>query len=420
MDTSAPVHAGVGMPWLALARWATLGAQFGAALLGALLLDVTVRWTLVAAVLAATAASNLWLLRALAVGRTAGSVAPALVVLDAIGLALVLLAAGGPLNPASIYFLVLITQAAFVHGARVATVVAIVSTLAYGLLFVMVTPELQAALAMHPEVGSHFQGMWWAFAVTAALVTTFVVRLASAVAQRDADLRALEARLARTETMTRLATLATDAAHELGTPLATITLTAGELERALGRSPLDVATAIDDVRLIREEGQRCRAMLDEMAGKAGQPIGGAPAPTTVGRIVERAMQDLPADRAGLVTVTGGDSTPGVWPVDAVARALLNVLRNAFDASPSGTSVVVDVSAGDGVVRIDVIDKGVGMAPDVLARASEPFFTTKVGSGRGLGLVVARATLELVGGRLELDSTPGKGTRARLVLPKEAP
>lgn len=419
-DAPVALHRDVGVPWLATARWATLAAQLGAALMGATILAVPVRWALVAAVVVLTLTSNLWLIRQRGRHQAVGLDVPALlVVLDVLGLAVVLFAAGGPLNPVSIYFLVQITQAAFVHGARVAAVVAAVSTTAYGVLFFAVTPELDAALAMHPEVASHFQGMWWAFAATAALVTTFVVRLARAVAHRDAEVRALEARLARTETLTRLATLAADAAHELGTPLGTIALTAGELERALaGRSSVP-STLLDDVRLIREETHRCRAMLDDMAGRAGQPAGGGPVRASLGDVVARALVDLPEARRQAVRVSGDTASEGWWPVDALARALLNVLRNALDASAPDAPVALDVHVDDRVAYLDVTDTGSGMSADVVAQAFEPFFTTRVGVGRGLGLVVVRQTLEMVGGRVEVQSTPGVGTRVRLVVPLEA-
>lgn len=419
-DASAALHRDVGLPWLATARWATLAAQAGAALMGATILAVPVRWPLVAAVLGVTLTSNLWLMRQRGRHQVSRLDTPALlVVLDVVGLALVLFAAGGPLNPVSIFFLVQITQAAFVHGARIAALVAAVSTMAYGVLFVAVTPELDAALAMHPEVARHFQGMWWAFAATAALVTTFVARLAGVVAQRDTELRALEARLQRTETLTRLATLAADAAHELGTPLGTIALTAGELERELTGRPGVQSSALDDVRLIREETHRCRTMLDEMAGRAGQPAGGGPVRALLSDVIGRALADLPATRRQAVRVSGDTAFEGWWPVDALARALLNVLRNAFDASAPDASVALDVQVDGRVACLDVTDTGSGMSDDVLSQAFEPFFTTKVGTGRGLGLVVVRQTIEMVGGRVEVQSTLGVGTRVRLVVPREA-
>ncbi len=418
-DNPVALQRDVGVPWLAAARWATLAAQAGAAVMGVTVLAVPVRWPLVAAVLAITLLSNLWLVRQRGTGRVSRlDAAAVLILLDVVGLALVLFAAGGPLNPVSIFFLVQITQAAFVHGARVAALAATVSTSLYGLLFVAVTPELDAALAMHPEVARHFQGMWWAFAATAALVTLFVARLAAAVAQRDAELRALGARLARTETLTRLATLAADAAHELGTPLGTIGLTAGELERELSSRPGTQASILDDVRLIREETQRCRDVLDEMARRAGHSSGGGLERASLGAVVGRALATLTDERRRAVRVTGDTEADVWWPADALARALLNVVRNALEASPANAPVTVDVRVDGRHVCLEVTDTGAGMAAPVVAQAFEPFFTTKSGAGRGLGLVVVRETVEMIGGRVEVDSTPGVGTRVRLVVPIE--
>lgn len=413
----ARMSVGIGFRWLAAARLATLAAQIGSALMGVLVLHVTVRWSIVMTVAAVTVATNVWLWRQRTAGRTPPSqVTAGLLLLDVAGLALVLHAAGGPLNPVSIYFLVLITQAAFVHGARVAAVVAAAATSLYGLLFIATPPELDAALAMHPEVARHFQGMWWAFAATAALVTVFVTRLATAVARGDAEVRAMEARLARTETVTRLATLAADAAHELGTPLGTIALTAGELERQLAATPADLSGAVDDVRLIREEAHRCRAMLDGMAGRAGQPTGAVPVCGRIGDVIDRAIAGLAAARRPDVRVTGAVDVEGWWPVEALSSALLNVLRNAFDASAPNATVAIDVGVEGRQAHVDVVDGGSGMTADVLAQATEPFFSTRGGGGRGLGLFVVRQTLELLHGRLDLQSAPGGGTRVRLTVP----
>ena len=401
-----------------MARWATLGVEAVAALLGAFLLHVPVRWGVVAVVLGATAASNVLLARSRNASPGGVDVAAVLIAADTVGLAVVLAAAGGPLNPATIYFLVLITQAAFVHGARVATLVAVLSTALHGLLFVVMTPELRAALAMHQEVASHFQGMWFAFAMTAALVTVFVARLATAVVQRDAELRTLEAKLARTESLSRLATLAADTAHELGTPLGTIALTAGELERTLARRADTRAEDLEDARLIRDEAHRCRGLLDGLAARAGQPVGSTPVWAAVGDAIREAIAELPPHRAAALRVEGDDHTTVRWPVPAVGRALLNVLRNAFDASPAGAFVVLRVGAAPEGVVFEVLDEGPGVPVEMAARVGEPFFTTKGTAGLGLGVLVARSTLEALGGRLDFEPRRPHGNCVRMIVPRE--
>ncbi len=106
--------------------------------------------------------------------------------------------------------------------------------------------------------------------------------------------------------------------------------------------------------------------------------------------------------------------------NAVARAVVNLVRNAAQASSDAEPVIVEGRANeDGRVRIDVVDRGTGMAPDHLARAGEPFFTTKPpGAGTGLGLFVARSTIEQLGGTLGLTSEPGRGTTATVILPAD--
>jgi CheY-like chemotaxis protein len=107
-------------------------------------------------------------------------------------------------------------------------------------------------------------------------------------------------------------------------------------------------------------------------------------------------------------------------------ALLNVLINARDAMPNGGRVRVSTTvlagsgsaandAGTGQVAVCVADEGEGMAPEVVQRATEPFFTTK-GPGTGLGLAMVHGFVQQSRGRLEIDSTPGQGTSVRMVFP----
>lgn len=104
------------------------------------------------------------------------------------------------------------------------------------------------------------------------------------------------------------------------------------------------------------------------------------------------------------------------PVRSLAMATRGLVQNALDAS----SEHVELAAArepNGDLAIEVRDRGTGMSADVLARAGEPFFTTKpAGRGMGLGLFLARAVVEQLGGVLRVESTVGEGTRARLILP----
>lgn len=417
---AAPLHHGVGLHWLLTGRWVTAAMVLGAGIMGVAVLDVPVQWGVVVLATAVTAGTNLLTTRRLQREGQATDVPGWLVVLDTVGLGAALAASGGPLNPVSIYFLVLITAAALVHGPRLATVVAVLATALYGLLFLMLSGPASAALAMHPEMASHFQGMWWAFALTAALVTIYVTRLATAVAERERDLRSLEARLARTETITRLAALVADTAHELATPLGTIALTAGELERYVATDPDDLEPVHEDARLIREEAHRCRTLLDDLAARAGEPAGSTLRLITIGDIVNEAVRGLPHARQQAIDVSGDTAAEGRWAFDALARALLNVLRNALDASPDDAHVRVTCRADADAVVVQIDDTGHGMAADVLAQAAEPFYTTRVGQGRGLGLFVVRQTLELMGGRLTVTSEPGAGTHVELRVPRGLP
>jgi two-component system sensor histidine kinase RegB len=105
------------------------------------------------------------------------------------------------------------------------------------------------------------------------------------------------------------------------------------------------------------------------------------------------------------------------PPRAMAQALRGVVENAQQASPSDSQVRVWAVVDDDRLRIEVRDEGTGMTPDVLARAGEPFYTTKQpGQGMGLGLFVARAVLERLGGKLELNSVALRGTTALLTVP----
>jgi two-component system sensor histidine kinase RegB len=213
-----------------------------------------------------------------------------------------------------------------------------------------------------------------------------------------------------------MTTLAAGAAHELSTPLATIALASKELERSA--SAQGAVALIDDARLIRAEVDRCRAILDQMSGRAGGVAVDDPEAVDLRVVVDDVRSRLTHDQAARLEVTLLTAPASVYlPRAGFGQTLLTLVKNAFDANgrAADTRVFVDVSRDEDRLRITVRDHGDGMMPDVLQRAGEPFFTTKeAGRGLGLGLFLARVFAERTGGSLTLQSD--QGTTATLELP----
>jgi two-component system sensor histidine kinase RegB len=325
---------------------------------------------------------------------------------------------GGVLNPASVSLLVQTVVGALVLGRAWTWAITALSAGAYAALFLVPPAELRAAQVMHPEIAVHMRGMWIAFAGAALIIGMLVARLAAAIERRDAALQSLRERSARATRVAGLATLAAGAAHELSTPLSTIAVAARELERSLvdgqGRSDWR-----QDAGLIRTEAGRCRQILDDMAAGRAGTSGETPRPARLSDVVAAAGAHVSAEDWKRVDVDLADDARVVWPARVVARALTALLHNALQATSDRERVRLRASVADGAVRVSVIDQGAGMSADTLARAGEPFFTTKpAGAGTGLGLFVARSSVEQLGGSLVLDSAVGRGTSASVILPTD--
>jgi two-component system sensor histidine kinase RegB len=410
----------VGLSWLVTIRWASISAQVAAIVVGELVLGLAVPLASLSLLAGVFVASNAVLTFRMRRGAPlALAAAGALLCADTIALAWILAHTGGPLNPLSIFFLVHIVMAALVLGQAWAWGVTALCAGSYAALFLATSPELAAAQAMHPEFAKHFRGMWWAFAATALLIALFVTRLSRAIAGRDAALAVLRDAAARSERLSSLATLAAGAAHELSTPLGTIVVAAREAERAIERIGTAQPELLDDVRLIGAEARRCREVLDAMAADTGQPAGEMPRAISSTEMIALILEQVPAPDRARVTARG-DVDGLTWPVRAVARVVGNLVHNGLDASPAGSQVdlVMSRAAGDGRVSIVVTDRGAGIDSALLARVGEPFFTTKPpGRGLGLGVFIARSTVERLRGTFDIHSVPAQGCVVTLTLPR---
>ncbi len=412
----------VGLPWLVRLRWGTLGGFLIAVLATSSLMEVRLPILSIAGAFAITVATNLGAAREVA---RRGTISPGwgafLLSCDVVLLTVLLHFTGGPTNPFSILYLVYITLAAVVLGATWTWSLAAVAITSYGVLF-LTSDGFSGAGSHHSESADfsrHLVEMWAAFAAAAGLIALLVVRLAAAIERRDTEIIAIREQVSRAQRLAALTTLAAGAAHELGTPLATIAVAAKELERAIAALPQSAARPLyDDTRLIRAELDRCRRILDRMAVHSGEMIGEAPAHVAVRDLPGDVLAELNGRDAARVSVSVASDCESVnVPRGALVQSILSLIRNALEATPPGRMVRLCFETSAQRIRVSVRDEGPGMAPEVLARAGEPFFTTKpAGHGMGLGLFLARTVTEQMGGRFELESQLGRGVKATIDLP----
>ncbi len=415
---------GISLTWLLRLRWITAVGQATAILVAERLLpDEITAWPMLGLV-AFGALSNAALWWRLRRPEPVKPALPGLVLgLDVLLLTGLLYLSGGAANPFTAIYLLHITLAAVVMRGLWAWVLGAMSMAGFGILFVWNVHVHSLSHMNHgggDGISLHLVGMWVAFGITAALIAAFVGLVTEALRQRDEELAALRDLTARQSRLAALTTLAAGVAHELGTPLGTIAVAAKELQRTAADMGLQGTEMAQDAALIREEVGRCRRILDQMAEPTGSTLGEAFQALAWGDLEADLTEGLPPEDRSRLAFQWPAAGCGAMPRHGLARALRAVVANALEATPRPGSVKVLARAAEGAWQLEVVDQGAGMAPEVLARVGEPFFSTKpTGAGMGLGLFLARTFAEQLGGELRVDSSLGKGTRVQLRWPQVA-
>jgi len=337
--------------------------------------------------------------------------------LDVAVLTVLLYFSGGSTNPFISYYLVILTICAATLPWSYTWCMAGATFVAYSSLLFFYRPLMlpghdMAAMSHGRFFNLHVLGMWLTFLISALLITYFVVKMAQAIRQQEADLAAQRETTLHDEQLLAVATLAAGTAHELGTPLSTISVLVGEMQHDYaGNDALQ-----GDLEMLESQLQNCKQSMRKMVNKfsmdAQEHNIAQPVTTYLEEVLERWRLMRP-DSRDQYRVLSEAPVPLLMVDETMGQAIMNLLNNAVDASPE--RIDIELQWDQQNMQLSVRDYGTGIAPELAEKLGEPFVTTKR-KGLGLGLYLSHATVRRFAGRLTQYNHDEGGTLTELQLP----
>lgn len=392
-------------------RWLAIVGQSVTVVLVAYGMDFALPVSLCFALIACSAWLNLFLtVRYPATQRLTPPAAFAILTFDALQLAGLLFMTGGLTNPFSVLMTVPVVISATSLPLRMTMLLGGLAVAMAGLLafFHLPLPWYEGAGLAIPFI--YVAGMFLAVSSSIAFTAIYAFRVAEEARLLANALAATELVLQREQHLSALDGLAAAAAHELGTPLATIALVAREMEKSLGKDE----KYGEDVVLLRSQSERCREILKRLTSlstESEEHLARLPLTSLIEEVTAPhrdfgvSIKLAPGERIAAEPV--GQRNPGV------IYGLGNLVENAVDFAKS--TVTISWRWDSETVAISVVDDGDGFRPEILDRIGEPYMSSRHGSeaggGLGLGLFIAKTLLERSGATLRFRNSSALGQGA---------
>jgi two-component system sensor histidine kinase RegB len=265
-------------------------------------------------------------------------------------------------------------------------------------------------------------GVWAALTLSTAFTAAYTWSVSGGARRMRDAFAETQLALAREQRISAVGALAAAAAHELGSPLATIAVVAKELVRELPPgSPF-----AEDAALLLSQSERCRTILAELAHQPHADRGEPFAKLPISALVEAAgaPHRAPEIRVIYATATGGNGGNGDWIGGSadeprvprspeILHGLGNLIQNAVQFAQN--EVTVTTFWNEDAVHVDITDDGLGFPAGVLARVGEPYISSRAGvrGHMGLGIFIAQTLLERTGARLTFENLPEGGAHVAI-------
>jgi len=324
---------------------------------------------------------------------------------------------GGATNPFSFLFLLQVTLGAVLLQAWSTWTIVAVSGACFAGLTMLYRP-----LALAPDLAGglpplYIEGLVICFALNAALLVVFITRINRNLRARDARLADLRQRAAEEEHIVRMGLLASGAAHELGTPLSTLSVILGDWHHMMPF--IGDAELLQEVEEMQAQLKRCKTIVSGILLSAGEARGDAPVVTTLRAFLDDLVAEWRATRPPTVFTCENrfDADLPIVSDSALKQMICNVLDNALEASPDW--VGFDATHDGTLLTLTVTDAGPGFEPAMLAQLGKPYQSSKGRVGGGLGLFLVANVARTLRGSVQASNRPEGGAVVVLTLPLAA-
>ena len=337
---------------------------------------------------------------------------------DVLSLSVLLYFGGGASNPFVSFFLVPITISAAILPWTYTWAVAGISLVCYTFLLFFYRPlsilmlEDMNMSSMGGLPNLHIIGMWCNFIVSAVLITYFVVKMAAEIRSQDIKLNDYREDNMRNEQILAVATQAAGTAHELGTPLNTMTILVREMADDYQENP----ALAKDIATLEMQLASCKKSLQEMVKRADLRNAGKARQSAIPAFIEQILEQWgllrPEVRLNQKFIAANES-PQIHVDSTLQQAIVNILNNAADASPEGIDLAVDWNTENWTLTIR--DYGKGVDEEMMAYLGSEIVSNKE-KGMGVGMILSQASIERMGGEVSISSHPEQGTLTQIRLP----